>query len=1208
MNLPRRAFVITVCASFFLHSHAATQNSKQNADFKLAINLYNDKLYDLAAEQFKQFVASYPATQEGIEARFYLGLTQLKLKQYEDARLTFQTFALSYQDNPRAPEAWWNTGESYAALKNNMEAALAFERVKVFHPKSKLAPEALLRASGYFVLAGETENARRSLRIIVQEYPKSGAVLSARTTLARMYFDEGNLEQAQNELKRVIEGDPSADAKAQALLILANIYQATQRPEQAQTTYREIIAKHKGSAAVQGAYVQLGKLLADAGRYNDAIAQFKKGLTEVETLDTALVQEALTGMGDASAASGDFPSAITYFSKFVSTYPASDRVPQVLWNAATASSKAKNYAKSNDFCNQLLKSNASDALKRRAQLTLARNAHQQRNAAQAVHLLAGFLDQYGDDRAAPKVIMLIGQLTERELRDPQRAASYYELLIAKYPHSPLVDDAYEAAARCYEQAKEFNRALQLFTELTQKYPASEYRSLAEQRITMIRTFESKEKDAGLEKLALLIGDVVSEKDRIGLAFKLGEIYFNDLKNYEAAAAQFTNAINSGMNDARFVDALFLRARSYELLTLKDQKYRQPAIDAYETFLQSYFSDPRSGAASFALFQLRSVSLSAARDAYTAALAMHPYPLHHDAMLLRLGSLQESSDSLADALATYSALASSYPDSAAAEEASFRVVHLLLKFGLTDSAAAAGTRYLNSYPAAPHTSEVLSTSADVAQQQGAPRQAAELYRQLIDDFPYTPAADSAGPKLAQAYVACGSYANAIAEYSELVLRQKTDPSTDGLPDPALLFALGNAYHLAGNSKEAKNYLFQTVRLQPTGELAGRVYNLLGIISRGEGSIELATAYFRQASAVTPETSANRDIADLLFESGDYADAAKQYAILLQTAAADSDGQYYRSRIIIAHLRNDQLGTADKEITAFVKQHKDANQDLAAFELERGNYYFRKEDYVNARKAYDRIVDKYDDTPSAPVAMYWIGKTLEVGKRTQEAIQQLTKVLDDFPDAPIIPRVHLALGNIYYNAEKWDESIRNYRYIVDDSSADKQLLPIAMSNVIESYEAAGIFDAALAYTRKYLELFPNNEDSFDKKIKIGILYQRLGYNDQSVIHLQGLLAEAGSDLEGEIRYYIAEANFNKGDYQQAILDFLKVPYLVTKKGKVDWTATSLYMSGQAYEKMGRYEQALRMYQQIIDRTGIDATFKAAAKKEIDRVHLVLKKPSN
>ena len=215
------------------------------------------------------------------------------------------------------------------------------------------------------------------------------------------------------------------------------------------------------------------------------------------------------------------------------------------------------------------------------------------------------------------------------------------------------------------------------------------------------------------------------------------------------------------------------------------------------------------------------------------------------------------------------------------------------------------------------------------------------------------------------------------------------------------------------------------------------------------------------------------------------------------------------------------------------------------------------------------------------------------------------MKEHPDAPIMQKVHFAIGNIQYQAEKWDEAIRNYRLVTDNPNADPALLPFAINNLIETYEIAGIFDAALTLTRRYLELYPNAEDAFDKRINIGILYQRLGYYDQSVLHLQTLLEEAGSDLEGEIRYYIGEANYGKGDYQQAILDFLKVPYLVTKKGKVDWTATSLYMSGQAYEKMGRSDQALTMYRQIIDRSGIDETFKAAARKEIDRVNAVLKK---
>jgi tetratricopeptide (TPR) repeat protein len=242
------------------------------------------------------------------------------------------------------------------------------------------------------------------------------------------------------------------------------------------------------------------------------------------------------------------------------------------------------------------------------------------------------------------------------------------------------------------------------------------------------------------------------------------------------------------------------------------------------------------------------------------------------------------------------------------------------------------------------------------------------------------------------------------------------------------------------------------------------------------------------------------------------------------------------------------------------------------------------------------------------MYWIGKTFEAMEKRNDAIKQLEQLLAAFPHAPVSRRAHLALGNLYYAGEQWNEAIKKYRVIVDDPNPDPTLLPSAMSNLIETYDVAGAFDGALSLTRKYLERYPNNEDALDKKIRIGILYTKLGYYDQAALHLQALLDEAGSDLEGEIRYYIAEANYSKGDFQQAILDFLKVPYLVTKKGKIDWTANSLYMSGQSYEKMGRYDQALTMYRQIVERTGIDATFKSAARKEIDRVNTVLQRKTN
>jgi TolA-binding protein len=1197
-----------VCVISFAVTAGARQSSKENADFKLAINLFNDGLYDLAVEQLKQFINSYPSTSQGIEARFYLGLTQLKLKHFDDARLTFQSFALSYQDNPKAPEAWWNVGESYAAVNNYREAALGFERVKVFHPKSRIAADALLQASTYFKLAGDRDNARRTLRTVMQEYPTSGAVLSARTQLGEIYFEEGNLDQAQNELKRVVEGDPSPDAKAQALLILANIYQATGRNDLAQTTYQEIITKYKSPSALQGAHCNLGKLQLADGKYLEAVDNFRKALATKGTTDSSLVRETAIGIGDAFAKLNDYTNALAAYNSFLAANASDERTPAVMWKVAALAAKAKLYKLSDDACAGILGSHADALLKRRAQLKRASNAAEQHNSAIAVRLYAAYTEEHPDDPSGDQALMQAAHLLENDLADPRKAAMYYEQLASRYPRSPLVDDAWFGMAQCFDRLKEYDQAIQSYQGLVRKFPASHHRTEAENRIITIETFEAKQKDAGLEKLALLLGDVVADRDKSGLAYRLGDVYFHDLKNYSAAVVQFTNAINSGIADQRFVDALFLRARAYEYLSWQDEKYRQPAIESYRTFLQSYPADKRSEDAQLSVFRLRSATLSAARTAYAEAIAARATPSLRREMALAIGKLLLEADSLREAISMFSSVIAAEPSSPAAAEARFQKMRAFEKLGVPDSVLAVGTEYLSKHPVAEHSAQVLATVARVFLASKTPVRAIELYKRLREDFWYARSATDVERQLADAYSAAGDHASASAEYAFLIDRDRNDPFKEDLLDPELMLAFSRAQLESGKSAEARKSLFALLANQPPNTIRAQAYNLLGMTYRAEGSLELATTYFKQAGSLSPGSIASKDIAGLLFDSGNYAEAIKQYALLVQNAGSDSERQEYDARIIIARLRSDDLVTAEKDMAAFAKKYRRSDEHSASFELERGSLFYRKQDYPGARKAFDNVLDKYGRSDAAPTAMYWIGKTLEATNKHQDALKQYTMIVQRYPASSIVPRTYLALGNIHYTVEKWDDAIKNYKRIVDDPKADAELLPYAMSNLIETYEAAGVFDAALTLTRKYLELYPNSEDAFDKRIKIGILYQRLGYNDQSILQLQTLLDEAGSDLEGEIRYYIAEANFNKGDYQQAILEYLKVPYLVTKKGKIDWTANSLYMAGQSYEKMSRYDQALTMYQQIVDRPGIDETFKAAARKEIDRVKAVLKRTSN
>ncbi len=1204
-----RRLVGSLIVLLLLVGSGNAQDSKENADFKLAINLYNDGLYDLAAEQLKQFIASFPATAQGIEARLYLGQTQMKLKQYDDARLTFQTFALTYQDNPKAPEAWWNVAQAYSALGNPREAALAYERVKVFHPRSKLAPEALVRSGEAFLAAGERDNARRVLRIVLQEYGSSPAVLAARTKLATIYFEEGNLVQAQSELKRVTEGDPSPDARAQALLLLGNIEQVTGKDDLARANYQEIIQKYRNTSAVQGAYLQRGRLLLTEGQYRDAAEDFRKAAGEKTTPDSALTREAVLGLGDALARLRDYPGAVSAYERFLSlTAAGGGGSATVLWKLARTSASGKNFRKSNDAAQRLLKSAAPDSLKRRVQILLARNAEEQNNPALALQLFLSFCEQRPDDPSTPEVLLRAAGIAEKGTGDLRKAAELYTQLRARYERSSLVDDAVMGAARCLETLKEFDRAVPLYRLLLERYPASEFAPGAEERLRIIDVYEAKDKDAGLEKLALLLGDVVAQKDRAGLAYRLGEIYFSELKNYEAAARQMEMALEIGLPPRDADEARYLRARALDFLSMTDPSRRENAVRAYQDYLASGTNAGHQTEAALALFALRSGSLKEAQSTAQEILARFPSFPHREVLLTALGRLYRKADSTAQALAAYAEAYRLAPASPSGHEAGYRFFELLLATGQKDSALRVGERLLRESPDSPFAARTASALGALARGLGKTEQAIEDYRLLETKYWYTDEAEASARNLADALLANGNYDESIELYDQLLQRRRSSLLQEGTVTADLLLAMGKAQYLGGNFNVARRYLFEVLEYERSGPRAADAYTTLGMIARSAGALDDATAYFRQASSSAPGSPSTPEVAALLYENGDYSEAARQYTLLLPTARSDSERILYHSRMILSLLKSDELARAEKEIAGFVKRYPKTPGESAAFEVERGNYYFRKENYAKALQAYRAVLSRFDDTPAAPEALYWTGRVLEATRKPAEAIEQLTNLLEKYPDAPIAARTHLSLGNLAYTLEHWDEAVKQYRTIVDAPQPDTTLLPMAMSNLIETYEMAGAYDAALALTRKYLERFPDRDDELDKKIKIGILYERLGYYDQAVLQLQSLLDEAGSDLEGELRYYIAEANYNKGDYQQAILDFLKVPYLVTKKGKIDWTANSLYMSGQAYEKMGRYDQALTMYQQIVDRSGIDEVFKTAARKEIDRVRLVLKKKPN
>lgn len=521
----------------------------------------------------------------------------------------------------------------------------------------------------------------------------------------------------------------------------------------------------------------------------------------------------------------------------------------------------------------------------------------------------------------------------------------------------------------------------------------------------------------------------------------------------------------------------------------------------------------------------------------------------------------------------------------------------------DSALAHWNKTLSIQGRTPAHLKALWNKAELARGDHDYDQEIRILKRIIDEFPYSPLAGRVAEYLPPAYIASGNYDEALTLYTR-ALSERHDLFKAGDSGTELYYFIGAVHEKRGKRQEALKNLRTYLSAEGKSMYASKAFYTLGVIAKAEGRITHASKYFKLAGSIG-EQSASREIADILFQTEQYNEAARYYKDLSQASAVPESSMVYSSRAIVSALRSGNVAEADRMIAEFNKKYQKNKIYTAEFTYERALVSFRNQDYNNSKKLFSALADDYFDTRFGPWGHYYLGKISEQTNKPEDAAKKYDWLLKNTPDSEVIPRVRLSLGNMHFNAERFEEAIRYYQQILKSPGKAGDVLPYAMNNLIEAYSSTKLYDEAMKITRDFIEQFPNDENIIDKKISLGTLYTKLGYYDQAILHLQNLIPEAGSLMEAELRYNIGEAHYYKGEYQQAVLEFLKVPYVVSKQGKVNWTATSLYMAGQSYEKMSRFEEAIGMYKQIIERPGIDATFKSAARKEIDRVNSLIGK---
>jgi TolA-binding protein len=1179
------------------------QDTRENAEFKLAVGLYNDGLYELAEDQFSVFVDKFPNTSLGIEARYYLGQIQFNSKKFAEARNTFQDFALRHSDNPKAPDAWWFVGEAFETMRNFPEAASAFSRLKTFYPKHSKAPGALIAASRNFLKAGDIANAKLVLNSIVIEYSQSEAVKEANFALGLIYTAEGEFRKAIREFDYLVSSpDVSTEIKANAIVATGRVQDLMGERERAEQSFQEVISSYPKSKAVNEAYVRLGDVQRKQGSCSLAGLNYDRVMNNTAAADD-IRQDAYKGAAECAVRSGDYTKASSIYSDMFETFKGMVIAPVMYRSAAKAAKQSGDYSRASGYLESLYNDTLQQLDRAYILAEMASISAEGGNHNEAAQRYKEFVEKYPKHAGASYALLALGNIYNLKFGNRSRAVELYGQVVDRFNASPIADEAQYRKAEVLEAAGDFVKAQEGYRQLLSQFPASSFYNDAFQRIQAIDRSRPGNPEDALQRIADVLSKMNSGQGSGEVDYLLGNLYLNDLKKYDEASKHFTAALSKGLSGQALEGASYGNASASARMYQGGAGSKSEAERLLSQFISQYPSSEWIAAASYDLYNVQSESGTAADRLAACENYIASGAKDHllDVRIERGKALYELGRS-ADAENEFTSILNNF--SSVPEHVELYYWRGVIRRSNSDFTGAKKDLdfYTQRSSYARYSAEAFMQLGKVSLRTGDYDRAVKSFETLAKQFPYAERRHEADIALLDALLEAGLPDRALYKAEGFWTDASGNPFLSDDVLEAYLYQYAVTFAKSKNAGGAKRVLHEYVERFPKGAHISDVYFALGQLYKDEGKISLATSYLKRAGASGQNKHAGRAAADLYMENGNYHAAIREYRALASSEQTQVGKTYALSRVVVALFKADSLSEAVGEAESFRSQYPDAESISEEFTIEQGEYYFRQRQYESAENYFDRVEDS-DNKVIASLAHYWIGKTLEGRNKNQDAIEKFTEVIEDFPRTEGAIKSMLALGAMKFRAEQFSDAAIEFKKVVDLGSVSDTELKLALNGLIKCYDYMRYFDAAIEMSKRFIEAYPNDPTNFSKRIDLGVFYYQLRYFDQAITHLESLLAEANSDHQAEIRYYIGESYYYKGDFSRAALEFLKVPYLVVRKTEMDWASSSYGYAAKCYEELGKYNLAIEMYDKIVKTPGVDARFKAQATKDINRLNKLL-----
>jgi tetratricopeptide (TPR) repeat protein len=165
---------------------------------------------------------------------------------------------------------------------------------------------------------------------------------------------------------------------------------------------------------------------------------------------------------------------------------------------------------------------------------------------------------------------------------------------------------------------------------------------------------------------------------------------------------------------------------------------------------------------------------------------------------------------------------------------------------------------------------------------------------------------------------------------------------------------------------------------------------------------------------------------------------------------------------------------------------------------------------------------------------------------------------------------------------------------------------MKNQARVYQEIEEWGKAGDVWKDITEQYPESEGVVELFFNLGFCYGQTGDFDLAYEVYSRIPGVAlNEEQQGRAHYWAGIALKNLGRFEDAVREFLRVPYLRT--GGM-WGVTSKLEAAACYERLGRIDEAKSIYSQIVSAHGAGSDWGSMAKESLDRLESMEQQQDN